>query len=153
MPTHSFTKLHTSILIILSTLTILWCSPNPLGVHPANFYRLAKERHLFFPWGATALLGSRLSVCWGFEIIHRHITLSDKDMDEGSACPSDLYLTTRNIRDPRRNSNPQSQNASGSRITPLDRAATGVDVKTLALPFILLVCFNTWQESLEVSGV
>ena len=63
----------------------------------------------------------------GFMIILRHTTLGRTPLDEWSAQRRDLYPKTHNIHDrhprPRRASNPQSQQASGHRLTPLGPAS------------------------------
>jgi hypothetical protein len=55
----------------------------------------------------------------GFTITLRHTTLGRTPLDEWSARRRDLYLTTHNTRDrhpcPRRDSNPQSQQAATDR--------------------------------------
>jgi hypothetical protein len=68
--------------------------------------------------------GSRPFHCWGFEIKLRHTTLSRTSLDEWSARRRKLYLTTQTLTRerhpcPRRDSNPQSQEASGRRTTHL----------------------------------
>ena len=74
--------------------------------------------------------GPRLPHCWGFMITLRHTTTGRTPLDEWSARRRDLYRTTHNnhkrqTSTPRRDSNPQSQQASGHRPHVLDRAATG----------------------------
>jgi hypothetical protein len=68
----------------------------------------------------------RPPLCWGLEITLGHTLIGRTPPHEGSAHPRDLYLTTQNIhnRHPslRRDSYPQSQQASGRRPRgPLDR--------------------------------
>jgi hypothetical protein len=67
--------------------------------------------------------GSKMPPCsWGFDVTLRHTTLDRTPLDECSASCRDLYLTTHNTRDihpwPRRDSNPQSQKATGRKPTP-----------------------------------
>jgi hypothetical protein len=65
--------------------------------------------------GAAAPGGPGLLHCRGFMIALRHTTLGRTPLDEWSAPRRDLYLTTHNTYDrhpcPRRDSNPQSQQA------------------------------------------
>jgi hypothetical protein len=57
--------------------------------------------------------GLGLLIFQGFTITLRHTTLGRTPLDEWSARRRDLYLTTHNIPCPRRDSNPQSQQAIG----------------------------------------
>jgi hypothetical protein len=73
--------------------------------------------------GATVILVPRPPHCCNFEIARRHTTLGRTPLNEESARRQDLYLRTHNIckRETsmtRRDSNPQSQQASGRRLTP-----------------------------------
>jgi hypothetical protein len=77
----------------------------------------------FLPHGATAPSGPRPPRYRGLKITLTHMTLSRSLLDEWSALRRSLYLTTSNNHNrhtsmPRRDSNPQSQQASGRRITP-----------------------------------
>ena len=60
---------------------------------------------------------------------HRHTTIGRTPPDEWSARRRDLYLTTHNTHNrhpyPRRDSNPQSQQVSGRRCTPLSAGPLG----------------------------
>ena len=68
--------------------------------------------------------GPRPPHFWGFKITYGRIRFSRTPLDERAARRRDLYLTTRNNHkkdrqsQPRRDSNPQSQQASGNRPTP-----------------------------------
>jgi hypothetical protein len=76
----------------------------------------------FFFCSATALLEPRPPHCWSFEITHRHTTLARSPLDEVSPRPRDLWEHTTFIRNRNpcscRDSNPQTQQASGRRPTP-----------------------------------
>ena len=79
-------------------------------------------KYIFYH-GATAPSGPGPPHSRGFTITHRHATLGRTPLEEESARRRDLYLTTHNIHKRqhpchRRNSNPQSQQASGRRPTP-----------------------------------
>jgi hypothetical protein len=77
----------------------------------------------FLPHGAKAPNGPGPPRYRGLKITLTHMTLSRSPLDEWSALRRKLYLTTSNNHNrhtsmPRRDSNPQSQQASGRRITP-----------------------------------
>jgi hypothetical protein len=77
---------------------------------------------LFLPWH-NPLSGPRSSHFRGFLITLRHTTLGRTPLDEWSARLRDLYLTTHNTHKKQtsmywRDSNPQSQQASGRGPTP-----------------------------------
>ena len=78
--------------------------------------------YVFFSHGATIPSGPGPPHCRGFTITLRHTTLGRTPLDAWLARRRDLYLTTYNNRNrhpcPRRDSNPQSQQASGRRPTP-----------------------------------
>jgi hypothetical protein len=78
-------------------------------------------------FGAAAQRGLWSSHSWGCKITQRRTTFRRTTLDELSARRRDLYLTPHNIYKrhprPRRDSNSQSQQASGPRPTP-DRAAS-----------------------------
>ena len=95
------------------------------------FHWKKKPMDIFFYHGATAHSGPRPHHCRGFIISLRHTTLSRSPLDQWSARRRDLYLTkhiklTRD-RHPchRRDSNPQSQQASCRRPTPYTARALG----------------------------
>ena len=73
----------------------------------------------FFSCGVTAPSGPGPFHFRGFTIILRHTSLGRASLDEWSAWLRDLYLTTHDTHNwhtcPWRDSNPQSQQASGSR--------------------------------------
>lgn len=88
----------------------------------------------------------------------RHTSLSEKALDEGSARPSDLYLTIHNIFK-RQIFTPPTEfeqtipKRERQQTHGFDRAVTGIGVKRLVRPYILVTYFNMRQESLEVSAV
>ena len=89
---------------------------------------LMKREWFFF--GATALSGPGAPHSRVFlDHTQRRTTVGRTPLDEWSVRRRDLYLTTHNTHNkhpcPRRDSNPQSQQASGRRPTPLDRAVAG----------------------------
>jgi len=76
-----------------------------------------------FYYGATTANGPGPPHFWGFTITFRHTTLGRTPLDEWPARHRGLYLTTHNTHKrqtsmPRRDSNPQSQQASGRKPTP-----------------------------------
>ena len=85
-----------------------------------HFYKLPPP----LPW-LDSSSGPRPPHYRGFTITLRHTTLGRTRLDEGSARPRDLYLTTHNTDKrqtdrhpyPRRALNPQFQQASGRRPT------------------------------------
>jgi len=88
----------------------------------------------------------------------RHTSLSQRALDEGSTRPSDLYLTTHNIYKRQLFTTPAEfepaiSKSERQQTHAFDREATGIGVKTLVQPYVLVVYFNTRQESLEVSGM
>jgi len=72
------------------------------------------------PGVATAHQWAKPSSVWRLhDHTQRDTTLDTTPLDGGSARCRDLHITTRSI--PRRDSNPQSREASGRRLTPLHR--------------------------------
>ena len=90
----------------------------------------------FFPCPTSFYL-TRLGVEGYYSFGHTqwHTTVGRTPLDEGSARRRDLYLTTHTTEKhqcPQRDSNPQSQQASGFRPQALDRSATGIGYMQLA---------------------
>ena len=88
--------------------------------HLHHFYI---EESTFFYHGTTAPSGPGPPHYLGFAITLRHTTLGRTPLDQWSARRRDLYLTTHTIhmRETsmlRRDSNPQSQQKRGRRLTP-----------------------------------
>jgi hypothetical protein len=86
--------------------------------------------HTYISSGSAAQHGSWSPHSGGFYITQRRSTVSRTPLDQGSAGSIDLYLKTHNIqteRHPcsRRDSNPQSQQASGCRPTFLTARPLG----------------------------
>ena len=88
-----------------------------------NFLSLTSSNHAFEYRGLFLNL-----------IALRHTALGRTPLDEGSAYRRDIYLKHnihKRISAPRRDSNPQSHQASGRRHTPIDHVAIGIGCKEL----------------------
>ena len=103
--------------------------------------------------GSTAPSRSRPSCCLGFTITLRHTTFGWTPLDEWSARRKDLYLTKHNTHNRQasmhpeglRDSNPQSQQASGRRFKPYNARSLGSALSIHTLPIIL--SFESAQQN------
>jgi hypothetical protein len=113
--------------------------------------RLSRVRFLlnpfqyFFFHTVTAPRGPGPPYCRGFTITLKHTTLGWTSLDEWSARRTDLYLTKHDIHNRQvsmlpvglRDSNPQSQQASGRRSKPCTARPLGSGLSIHTLPIIL----------------
>ena len=115
--------------------TLLVQKPNRLNNVPYFILLLNFKKNIFFPVAQQkTLLGPRPPRCWGFEITHRHTTLSRTSLEEGSARHSELYLTKHNIHNRKIPMSPAGfqLSTSASERPPtyaLDRVATRIGMR------------------------
>jgi hypothetical protein len=96
-----------------------------------------KRNRFFFTMAQQPPKVPRPPHCRGFMITPTHTTLDRIPLDEWSVLHRDLYLTTHNRHSsmPRRDSNPQSQQASGRRLTPQTARPLEPANRNLWLPY------------------
>ena len=137
------------------------CSVNKGGFVPAfMLLQLLNITGLFFHFvfGTTAPQWTRASSFTRFlDHTQRRTTVGRTPLDEWSARRRDLYLTTHKTLTtdkhpcPRWDSNPQSQQASGRRPTPLDCAVAGTGLLA-SNGHKLLVIWHSYCQHVSVRG-